>query len=69
VTEPRTLSSADIEAIAKATAREVREGLKDEIYRELGKGMLGWALKCLFAALVTVAVYTGVNFTGVKGLK
>lgn len=51
--EPRTLTDADVEAIADA----LQDRLKNEFYQDLGRGVWGFVWKGIVAMMIAVAAY------------
>lgn len=60
----RTLSDADVEALAESLTDKLCARVKNEFYQDLGKGLWAFVWKCLLASMIGVAAYTGV-----KGIK
>ncbi len=57
---PRNLTDADVAAIIDGLSMRV----KDEFYRDLGKGLWGFVWKCVVASMIGMAAYG--SWKGIK---
>jgi len=58
----RTLTDADVEAVAE----KLYERIVADFYRDLGKGVFGWAKKVFTVVLLGLAAYGSVKGIDVK---
>lgn len=57
MTEARTLTEGDIEALCEALVPKLEARLADRFYANAGRGLLGWAAKLLLPVFWACVLY------------